>query len=78
MEKECRSGRKQPREPRQQPFNDDASMHLRVKSMSETAKRATETMIHLNGLLKTPLSDCLEYNFWLCHQNLTKSKEPGR
>lgn len=57
--KECRSRRKQLREPRQPPFNDDASMHLRVKSTSETAERATETMVRLNGLLETPLSNCI-------------------
>lgn len=53
-------------------------MHLRVKSTSGTTERATETMINLKGLLETPLSDCLEYNSWLCHQTSTKSEESAR
>lgn len=48
-----------------------------LKAVSETSEGATETMIHPSGLLEITPSDCLEYNFWLCHQNLTRSKEPA-
>lgn len=48
-----------------------------LKAVSETAEGATETMVHPSGLLETTPSDCLGYNFWLCHQNLTGSKEPA-
>lgn len=48
-----------------------------LKAVNETSAGATETMTHPSGLLEITPSDCLEYSFWLCHQNLTRSKEPA-
>lgn len=62
-------------EPKQPAFDDDASMHIKLKAVSETTEGTAETMIHPSGLLETTTSDCLEYNFWLCCRNLTGSKE---